>query len=198
MRIDDDLVTYIDALSLQPNPNDLRVTHVLHRMNGLATQYFEPHDLHRFHSSNILSDNCINAGAALLQDHFSPTGDRAAILSTHDLHRVRYQARDDDLWRNTRRTTYWEKDVWILPIHRPQQKHWVLSVIYLRENRILLFDSFVNKNPWRADLQDILTLILRMAIIATRNGHQRHLNLNKFTAQPIVVRIFSLTTLSIC
>jgi hypothetical protein len=35
-----------------------------------------------------------------------------------------------------------------------------------------------------------LTLISRMAILATRNGHPLHLNVKSFTTQPIVVRIF--------
>jgi hypothetical protein len=198
-------------MSLQFNPSDCHVARVLHRPDGLGTKHFDPPDLRRFRSE-MLNDACLNGGAALLQDHFALINDtatyshRCAILSTHDLPRVRYQAADDDLWRNIRRTIYWEKDVWILPIHRPRALHWVLGVVYVKEQRILLFDSFAEKKAWRADVQvcwsleillilltlfqDILTLISRMAILATRNKHPLHLNTKSFTAQPIVVCIF--------
>jgi Ulp1 protease family, C-terminal catalytic domain len=196
VQVDDDLVAHTSVLSLQFNPSDCRVVRVLHRPDGLATKHFDPPDLHRFHSEKMLNDVCINGGAALLQDYFALIDDtaaysrRCAILSTHELPRVRYQALDNDLWRNIRRTIYWEKDVWILPIHRPRALHWVLGVIYVRENRILLFDSFAEEKPWRADIKDILTLISRMTTLATRNGHPLHLNINNFTAHPIAVCIF--------
>src|SRR5262245_58887125 len=101
MNIDNDLATYIDALSLQLNPDDCSITRVLHCPGGLATKHFDPPDLHRFRSTEMLNDVCINGGAALLQDHFSlfDTCRRCAILSTHELPRVRYQALDNDLWR---------------------------------------------------------------------------------------------------
>ncbi|KAJ7588018.1 hypothetical protein C8J56DRAFT_889864 [Mycena floridula] len=38
--------------------------------------------------------------------------------------------RDDDaLWRNSKDTRFWEKDVWIFPIHRLEQFHWVLAIL---------------------------------------------------------------------
>jgi Ulp1 family protease len=159
MHVDDDLATHINTLSLPFNPSDCCVAHVLHRLGGLATKHFDLPDLHRFHSDKMLNDVCINGGAALLQDYFALIDDtaaysrRCAILSTHELPHVRYQALDNDLWRNIRRTIYWEKDVWILPIHRPRALHWVLGVVYVRENRILLFDSLAEERPWRADIQ---------------------------------------------
>jgi Ulp1 family protease len=157
-RIDSDLAAYVARQSLQFKPKDCSVARVLHRPGDLATKYFDPPDLSRFRSTRMLNDVCINGGAALLQDHLcrndtAAYSHRCAILSTHDLPRVRYGALDDDLWRNLRRTSYWDKDVWILPIHRPQAVHWVLSVIDIRQHRILLFDSFAEAKPWRSDVQ---------------------------------------------
>ncbi|KAG1892711.1 hypothetical protein F4604DRAFT_1565355 [Suillus subluteus] len=65
-----------------------------------------------------------------------------AILSTHDLPRIRYNASDEILWRNTSWTLFWEKDVWILPIHRPSPVgHWVFCMIYIQTKQLHLFDS---------------------------------------------------------
>jgi Ulp1 family protease len=77
-----------------------------------------------------------------------------AIFSTHDLPRIRYNAIDDMLWRNTSWTRYWEKDVWVLPIHRPSNVgHWVLCVIYFSRKELHLFDSLAEWKPWRHDVK---------------------------------------------
>ena len=77
---------------------------------------------------------------------------RCAILSTHTLSQIRYKAIDQQLWRNTRSSSYWEKDVWIIPIHRPRQVHWVLAVAYVRNGEIHLYDSFTGRNEWKKDV----------------------------------------------
>ena len=103
----------------------------------------------------LLNDNSLNGAALLLQTRLIHNDVRAAnqvaILSTHDLVRARYAVSDEDLWRNTKRTEYWARDVWILPIHRPEAYHWVLCVVYLREKRLHLFDSFADQQPWHAE-----------------------------------------------
>ncbi|KIJ57552.1 hypothetical protein HYDPIDRAFT_104106, partial [Hydnomerulius pinastri MD-312] len=77
-----------------------------------------------------------------------------AIFSTHDLPRIRYNASDDVLWRNTSWTKYWEKSIWILPIHRPSPcGHWVLCTIDLTSQRLFLFDSLAEQRPWKNDVQ---------------------------------------------
>jgi hypothetical protein len=77
-----------------------------------------------------------------------------AILSTHDLPRIRYNAPDDALWRNMSWTCYWAKEVWILPIHRPSNVgHWVLCVVHLRSKELHLFDSFAEQKAWKVDIK---------------------------------------------
>ncbi|KIM60110.1 hypothetical protein SCLCIDRAFT_74981, partial [Scleroderma citrinum Foug A] len=77
-----------------------------------------------------------------------------AILSTHDLPRIHYNVTDNVLWRNTSWTRYWEKDVWILPIHRLScVGHWVVCIIDFSSKRLLLFDSLAECKSWKKDIQ---------------------------------------------
>ena len=121
--------------------------------------WFTEADLRRFDSSTaLLNDTGINGGAAVLQKLFSGdhahrnSSDRCTIFSTHTLPRIRYKAIDQELWRNMRRTEYWGRDVWVFPIHRPRQQHWVLAVAYVRSGEVYLFDSFAGCNEWKKDI----------------------------------------------
>jgi Ulp1 family protease len=77
-----------------------------------------------------------------------------AILSTHDLSRIRYNASDDILWRNTVWTSFWEKDIWIIPIHRPAPVgHWVFCAVYFATKELHLFDSLAARRPWQNDVK---------------------------------------------
>ena len=59
-----------------------------------------------------------------------------------------------DIWRNNKKSMYWDKTKWILPIHRPLQTHWVLAVIEVPERKVLVFDSFGSSHKnWSLDLQ---------------------------------------------
>lgn len=107
-----------------------------------------------------LNDTCVNGGAALLYSeiltvsHFRP----CAILSTHDLPRIRYNASDDILWRNMSWTLYWEKDLWLLPIHRPSPVgHWVFCAVYTSTKELHLFDSLADRQPWKNDVKVSIT-----------------------------------------
>jgi len=132
-----------------------------HRKHGLPSVHFEVRDLAILKSGTArLNDICINGGAALLQDHFAPPNDthRCAILSTFDLVRVRYRASDEDLWRNIHKTKYWDKCIWILPIHRRTTEHWVIGIVSLKDHRILLFDSLAAERPWHRDVKVSLSI----------------------------------------
>lgn len=120
-------------------------------------------------STSRLNDVCINGGAALLQEYFSlpahpacSHAQRCALLSTHDLVRVRYKADDADLWRNTYRSSFWLKDIWIIPIHRHSEAHWVLGVACLQTQELFLFDSLSGRRAWRQDVKvcDPLFMVL--------------------------------------
>lgn len=76
-----------------------------------------------------------------------------ATFSTHDVPRIHYNATDNMLWRNSSWMHYWEKDVWVLPIHRALNvSHWVLCIIYLSRKELHLFDSLAKCKPWKHDV----------------------------------------------
>lgn len=111
----------------------------------------------------LLNDVCMNGLPKLLQELFArdpqhrlPAG-RCAIFSTYDLNRVCYRASNSELWRSTYRHKFWEKDVWIIPIHRPLERHWVLAVLYLQHREVHVFDSLAGKASWSQDITVFLT-----------------------------------------
>jgi hypothetical protein len=125
--------------------------------HGFPEQVFDPRDISFLSSPTArLNDVCLNGCAILLHDAYMSThaAQRTAILSTHDLPRIRYNAPDEILWRQTSWTRYWEKEVWILPIHRPVPVgHWVLCVIHRSSRKFYLFDSLAEERPWQHDIK---------------------------------------------
>ncbi|KAF7337111.1 hypothetical protein MVEN_02148700 [Mycena venus] len=120
----------------------------------------------------------------------SPTAASAnhcAVFSTYNLHHVRYKVNDDYLWRAVQPTAYWGKPIWLVPIHRKKEEHWVFVVLFVREQRIFFFDSFAQRCGWRQDLQDIMVFITRLTVLANRNNHPLHLNTEEdpWIAQPL-------------
>jgi hypothetical protein len=169
-------------------------TRILYGKQELPSVEFSDKDIKILNlPSARLNDVCLNGGAALLQDLFSSrypdSTNRCALLSTFDLVRIRYNASDDDLWRNIRRSSYWLKNVWILPIHRPE--HWVLCIIFIDSGELLCFDSFAAQHPWRREVNDIMCLVARMVLLANRHGHPLPVNTEGWTARPISVSFIS-------
>jgi Ulp1 family protease len=136
--------------------------------DAFPQQIFEPKDIKILASPTaLLNDSLINGCAVLLyldSLQASPAVQQYAILSTHDLPRIRYNASDDMLWCNISRTKYWAKDVWIIPIHRPSGVgHWVLCIVHLQSKELHLFDSFAEQRPWKSEVKvstDIVPLSL--------------------------------------
>ncbi|KAF8452783.1 hypothetical protein L210DRAFT_3608606 [Boletus edulis BED1] len=101
----------------------------------------------------------------------------ASQTATHDLPRIRYNADDHTLWRTISRTRYWEKNIWILPIHRASSwGHWVLCTIDLNRRRLLLFDSLADQRGWKKDIPDICQFVCRLLKLAFQK-HASHWNL---------------------
>ncbi|KAG1879476.1 hypothetical protein C8R48DRAFT_767734 [Suillus tomentosus] len=165
--------------------SDRVTTRVTSSTGPLPCQEFEPRDISFLASPTaFLNDVCINGCAVLLQMDM-PNSD-VAIFSTFDLPRIRYHATDDMLWRNTRWTCYWEKDVWVLPIHRPAHVgHWVVCVIYLSTKELRLFDSLAERKPWKHDVKDIMKLVCRLLMVARQRGKEVHIDLDGWVARPL-------------
>src|ERR1700722_2831019 len=171
-------------------PTSTSAKRILRRKGESADLEFTEQDINILHSpSGCLKDVCLNGGAAILQDTCSSTSpdtcNRCALLSTFDLPRIRYKASDDDIWRNTRRSSYWLKNIWILPIHRPG--HWALCAILIDSRELYLFDSFAAQDPWRRDVNDIMCLVGRLVLLAKRHGHPLPVDTEGWSARPISV-----------
>ncbi|KAJ7080173.1 hypothetical protein B0H15DRAFT_997436, partial [Mycena belliarum] len=138
----------------------------------------------------------LNGVAASLQrlysDPYSPTkafAEQCAVLSTYDLPCVRYKGSDPDLWRRVVHTQYWEKPVWLIPIHRPTEEHWVLVVVVVPKQELFFFDSMASRGGWRRDLRDVMVLVTRMVVLSNRNQHALHVATEgpeaRWTASPL-------------
>ncbi|PPQ76972.1 hypothetical protein CVT26_007834 [Gymnopilus dilepis] len=154
---------------------------------------FNLDDLQRLtQAETMLNDICLNGCATILKDicdkdpSLGLNSHHCALFTTHDLIRARYKARDQELWRTMSSTKYWDKDVWILPIHRPQQMHWVLCVAYPKHRVILLYDSLVDQEAWSYDLKDLSNLFTRLILLANRHDHQLDIPIHDWIAQPTV------------
>jgi Ulp1 family protease len=151
---------------------------------------FRPKDLQILASRTaLINDACLNGSAILLQEYCqSKHAGRCAILSTYDLVRIRYNCDDTNLWRHVENSSYWLKNIWILPIHRPQDVHWVLAIIHVHKHEIHIFDSFAEKRGWKKDLQDIMRLVERMVLIANHHGKALHVTTEGWIARPVCLR----------
>ncbi|KAJ7584471.1 hypothetical protein C8J56DRAFT_1053928 [Mycena floridula] len=130
-----------------------------------------------------LNSGCINGLAALLQFHIqSPSH---CILSSWALTCMG----NAGLWNLTLHQRYWEKDIWIIPVHRIQQQHWVLCVVIPQFRSLYLFDSYAAPaESWSEDLEKIANLITRLVGLAGSKGHSIDIDLG----QPWVARPLSL------
>ncbi|KAI0669310.1 hypothetical protein C8Q78DRAFT_1095812 [Trametes maxima] len=145
--------------------------------SGYGRYPFPEHDMARLRQARgLLSDDCINSGAQVLLRHFDygarTRGGSPALLSTRlvALHRVRTD--DEGMWRDCARSAFWERDVWIIPIHRAiPDLHWTLAVVYIKKKRIAYFDSFAEKAAWEEDAKVLYALVHKLRRLATEHGY---------------------------
>ncbi|KAJ7575197.1 hypothetical protein C8J56DRAFT_1120069 [Mycena floridula] len=130
-----------------------------------------------------LNSGCINGLAALLQLHIRSRSH--CILSSW----VLTCTADVRLWNLMWHQCYWEKDIWIIPIHRIQQQHWVLCVVLPQSHSLYLFDSYAAPaKSWSQDLDKIVNLITRLVGLATSNGHSIDVDLGQsWVARPVLL-----------
>ncbi|OCH92954.1 hypothetical protein OBBRIDRAFT_824361 [Obba rivulosa] len=84
------------------------------------------------------------------------------------------------LMRSTRRTYFWERKIWIVPVHHRGDTgdvgHWTLVIINMAEQTLFHFDSFANQVLWRSDIQcsqrvaKLITWICTLAGIPMPSG----------------------------
>jgi hypothetical protein len=167
-------------------------------------------DIARFQSpTGRLCGFGLNGVAAALLELFTRTGEsarRCALFSRYDLPRVHFRCSDSELWRVISPSKYWEKNLWLIPIHRRDEQHWVFVLVDVYAERIYFFDSLGGDN-WRPDLcvgffspftylkltmsviQLVMLLITRLVILASRHRHPLHVSTPQETpwiARPLV------------
>ncbi|KIK14926.1 hypothetical protein PISMIDRAFT_16910 [Pisolithus microcarpus 441] len=85
-------------------------------------------------------------------------------------------------------TNYWEKSMWILPIHCPSPcGHWVMCTIDIASRRLFLFDSFAEERPWKQEIQDIMKLVSRLFMIAVTKNVVPERDLGDWMAFPVLL-----------
>ncbi|KAJ7323508.1 hypothetical protein DFH08DRAFT_817537 [Mycena albidolilacea] len=130
----------------------------------------------------------LNGVAAALLELFTRTGEsarRCTLFSTYDLPRVHFRCSDSELWRVISPSKYWEKNLWLIPIHRRDEQHRVFVLVDVYAERIYFFDSLGGDN-WRPDLRLVMLLITRLVILASRHRHPLHVSTPQET--PWIVR----------
>lgn len=103
---------------LPPSQLDTATTQLYAPRHGLRRITFKPQDIMMLTSpTSCVNDICINSCIPLLFTALRvPEKHQYAVFSTFDLLCVSYHD-NDHLWRVTQHTTFWIKDVWIIPIH---------------------------------------------------------------------------------
>ncbi|KAJ7738454.1 hypothetical protein DFH07DRAFT_966042 [Mycena maculata] len=145
VRIDHSLLQDLKARNqfFEPINRTSTFAHIVAGTEGQLKQTIEDTDLAPLrHPTSLLNNFCINGLAAALLEfcthNMDPTAAgvarQCAVLTTHELPR------------------YWEKAVWIVPVHRLSEKHWVLIIVMPHEESMYFFDSMNGEN-WRPDLR---------------------------------------------
>ncbi|OJT06898.1 hypothetical protein TRAPUB_2245 [Trametes pubescens] len=146
------------APSVPPAPAD--TTRVLHPNEDRQLRFFfRPNDLARLQRPQaMLSDDCINSSAEVLLRYAGnpPINRRPTIFSTRLMSLHRSSADDASIWRDSGWTTYWQADLWLIPIHRlAPAPHWTLAIVYLKKDpqQIAYFDSLALGAIWETDVK---------------------------------------------
>jgi len=153
-NVDQDLT--IDPTTIYGRPSsvdNVLARRILPPQNGFPQVIFDIDTIKLLRSPTVwLDDVCINRCIPLLFASIRPDNwNTFAVFSTHDLLRFRYNATNKVLWQWMHYTSFWTKDIWILPIHCPG--HWVLCIAQLSHSELLLFDSLGEQHPWRTDVE---------------------------------------------
>ena len=113
----------------------------------------------------MLNDTFMNEGLQLLLSYLQPDHvDHCAIFSTYMMTYIKQEVDNKTLWHDVRHHMYWEKSVWIIPVHlQHPYLHWTLCIINIDTATIWLFDSLTNRSLWMDDVKasgiiDIYTL----------------------------------------
>ncbi|KAI0703077.1 hypothetical protein C8Q76DRAFT_801927 [Earliella scabrosa] len=170
-----DTVLSLPKSSSRPPTGPLKPRLLPHPNPSLRALVFSPDDMDRLRfPEKWLNDDCLNGCAQLLVHHFGTekvAGGSVAFLHSFAMAQHRNgTSTDQSLWNTSRLSSYWEKDVWVIPVHKIDAHHWELAIVYLADSRIAYFDSFGHKTSWEDDAKVVLTLMYRLRRLAGEQG----------------------------
>ncbi|KAJ7572543.1 hypothetical protein C8J56DRAFT_1008826 [Mycena floridula] len=135
-----------------------------------------------------LNSGCIDTLGAWIQilvAKSSPTAQHCAIFSTLVFPKATGGC-DLVLWSLIRDLEYWSRDIWIIPIHRPNEHHWVLAVAIRSQMRLYLYDSFAGDlASWSDDISNLLKLFYRLQTLAECQGQVLHFPSSHWSLIPV-------------
>ncbi|ESK89256.1 hypothetical protein Moror_5141 [Moniliophthora roreri MCA 2997] len=178
LNLDQYLILYLEGFVFNPVQGTRMVNQVFYSTTRSQQIVIRNDTLCRLDSlTRWLDDTTVNDCAALLQkilpqDHSQPSVVHTQNCAIFSSYLMTIEDDEDKLWRNTCRTSYWQKSTWILPIHDEPTKHWVLAFIKPNASEIHLFDSFGSKTRWENWVPHIFENVQRLLKLANNHGNE--------------------------
>ncbi|KAJ7573267.1 hypothetical protein C8J56DRAFT_1132067 [Mycena floridula] len=183
----EDLLAAFEAFSSSFFPGDPRRQQQRkfygQQRKGLVNSMISYEDIQRFKHRQWLNDDCISVTSSVLFDHVFPDhcSPHIALLSCY----VTSQTRTEGVWRTAKHSLYWSRSIWLLPVNRVDESHWVLYIVYVNSGIIRMFDSFGHP-PKEDEVQRIVNLVRFLIDSANRNGHSLTVPVQSWRVQSLV------------
>jgi Ulp1 family protease len=114
-----------------------------------------------------LNDEAINSVAQLMLWKLLPKkwfnhSKACSVFNSYAFTLVSHNVDDYNLFRNCRDTVYWNRPIWLIPIHREAALHWVLAVVQHKRKTIFFYDpqGIVEASSWADELRVLSGLLL--------------------------------------
>ncbi|KAL0572373.1 hypothetical protein V5O48_009588 [Marasmius crinis-equi] len=118
--------------------------------------------------SQWMNDGCVEGITRALGALHRPFSDECAFFSPLMVQRILQPVpMVESVWKIARRTEYWRKETWILPLHSESTFHWMLVVFKPKLRQVWWFDSMVEREVcerWIPKIGSILGLLIKLVI----------------------------------
>jgi hypothetical protein len=93
-----------------------------------------------------LNDECVNSVTALIQQQLLKSSNQynandCAIFHSGVFRFVEQNSPDEKLWKVARRSRYWKRRFWLIPIHH-DRTHWCVALVKVKKGVVYLYDSY--------------------------------------------------------
>jgi Ulp1 family protease len=102
--------------------------------------------------SHMLNDEAINGCSAILAFWLKSQPHSFAYFSSYEFARWQQNGRSRT-WNFTRHLQYWNRNVWIIPVHDSVHLHWTVATVYPALRRIDYFDSLSDEAEYVSTTQ---------------------------------------------